>query len=48
MTLVALGVGSVSMIMVFISQIVGMYSKKSSSNYEDILDSYDSFMDLLK
>lgn len=49
MTLVALGVGSVSMIMVFISQIVGMYSKKSSySDYEDILDRAGSYFDLLK
>lgn len=47
MTLVALGVGSVAMIMVFISQIVGMYGKKSSS-YSDYLDDVDDYLDWLK
>lgn len=46
MTLVALGVGSVAMIMVFISQIVGMYAKKSS--YSDYLDDIDDYLDWLK
>lgn len=46
MTLVALGVGSVALVLVFISEIYGMYGKKSSGY--DYLDDYDSFLDLLK
>ena len=49
MTLVALGVGSVACVLVFISEIVGMYGKKSAyDEYDDLLDEYDSYLNLFK